>query len=218
MTRYDRKKASKVVKEIIFIVTEGKITEPDYFNRIKQLIKNKKGLSINKKLTNTNKNKHKSAPNKLIQQVKNIRQNEKNLPLENYQYYIVCDKDDWTENQFKKLKTWVADKNNKNYYVMTNPCFEYWLLLHADEEKNISDLKGKKDNIKKRLEKLGILDKQNSKKLHKDFTFYEDNINKAIKRSKFRCNAEYKNERSENTLLDKFATSSVHCLLEEIFR
>jgi hypothetical protein len=51
---------------------------------------------------------------------------------------IVVDKDDWTEDQLMELLKWV--KKSKNYgFALSNPNFEYWLLLHFEDGKGIAN-------------------------------------------------------------------------------
>ena len=46
-------------------------------------------------------------------------------------FWLVVDKDKWTDKQLNDVK----EKCNKNHFSLTvsNPCFEYWLLLHFEK-------------------------------------------------------------------------------------
>ncbi len=45
--------------------------------------------------------------------------------------WLVIDKDQWPEQQLAELHTWSQEK--KNYgFALSNPKFEYWLLLHFE--------------------------------------------------------------------------------------
>lgn len=49
--------------------------------------------------------------------------------------WLVVDKDDWGEDQLEPLQQWVLEKPQKGYkrgIALSNPDFEYWLLLHFE--------------------------------------------------------------------------------------
>ena len=55
--------------------------------------------------------------------------------------WLIVDKDQWTDEQLNELFQWVqadAGKGAKRNLALSNPSFEYWLLLHFDEGNNIS--------------------------------------------------------------------------------
>ncbi len=52
--------------------------------------------------------------------------------------WIVVDKDDWTEDQLRELLRW-AKKSENHGFALSNPNFEYWLLLHFEEGKGIAN-------------------------------------------------------------------------------
>lgn len=52
--------------------------------------------------------------------------------------WIVVDKDDWTEDQLRGLLQW-AKKSENHGFALSNPNFEYWLLLHFEDGKGIAN-------------------------------------------------------------------------------
>lgn len=42
--------------------------------------------------------------------------------------WLVVDKDQWTDEQLNQLHSWSLDKDNYGF-ALSNPKFEYWLLL-----------------------------------------------------------------------------------------
>lgn len=54
---------------------------------------------------------------------------------ENDQFWVCIDQDHWAhENHLRNLTQVLAHCRNKGYHVaMSNPCFEFWLLLHFEE-------------------------------------------------------------------------------------
>lgn len=53
------------------------------------------------------------------------------------------DKDSFTENQYEDVKSICKDKSFKLY--VTNPCFEFWLLLHFSDAKELDNNKLKEN-------------------------------------------------------------------------
>jgi len=52
--------------------------------------------------------------------------------------WIVVDKDDWTDDQLRELLQW--SKKSDNYgFALSNPNFEFWLLLHFEDGKGIAN-------------------------------------------------------------------------------
>ena len=51
--------------------------------------------------------------------------------------WLVVDKDDWTEEQINKLYIWSSGARNYGF-SLSNPKFEYWLILHFEDGKKIS--------------------------------------------------------------------------------
>jgi hypothetical protein len=46
--------------------------------------------------------------------------------------WLVVDKDDWTEEQLVPLFAW-SEESPQNGFALSNPKFEYWLLLHFED-------------------------------------------------------------------------------------
>ena len=114
--------------------------------------------------------------------------------------WIVVDKDDWTEDQLKELLQWA--KKSENYgFALSNPNFEYWLLLHFEDGKGIASphecltrLKRHLPNYKKDID---------GKKITLDL------ITKAIVRAKRR-------ETDRSSDLPKIWSTTVYKLVEKI--
>lgn len=91
--------------------------------------------------------------------------------------WIVVDKDAWTEDQLRELLLWA--KKSENYgCALSNPNFEYWLLLHFEEgtgiktrQECLTRLKRHLPNYKKDIDRKKIT---------------QELITKAIARAKLR--------------------------------
>jgi hypothetical protein len=125
LSKYQRKSKIRDPLKRIIIAMEGNKTEPKYFDEIKKRFK-ASSLSIillTRDETDTN-----SAPNRVIVQLKNYKQNNK---IEKHdELWLIIDKDRWPPQQLSE----VAQECVTSQYNMglSNPCFEIWLILHFD--------------------------------------------------------------------------------------
>jgi hypothetical protein len=46
--------------------------------------------------------------------------------------WLIIDKDQWPDEHINELFEWSKEKHNY-YFALSNPCFEYWLLLHFEK-------------------------------------------------------------------------------------
>ena len=51
--------------------------------------------------------------------------------------WLVVDKDQWTDEQLLELSEWSGEAQNYGF-ALSNPKFEFWLLLHFEDGKGIS--------------------------------------------------------------------------------
>ena len=117
-----RKTASRLPKPKVLIVCEGSKTEPDYFDLLK---KEYHLLSVVVVKASTIG----SAPISVVESAVYLNQQQIKLYGESAAFekvYCVYDTDEHTSlDEAKRLI-----KANKFNGVISNPCFEYWLLLH----------------------------------------------------------------------------------------
>jgi hypothetical protein len=161
---FSRKSGQRLYRKIFFIVTEGTNTEPQYFDSFesdKVRIKLAQGSS-------------KTSPRSLISRVKNLIKTE--IPKATDEIWIVLDKDNWNDQQLLPIVSWSKESDNYNF-ALSNPKFEYWLLLHF-EDSNISSSNDCSQKLKKHMPNY---DKNlDMRKITNDM------INNAIKRAKQR--------------------------------
>lgn len=115
-------------KKRFVIAAEGKKTELAYFtifNRIETLWVHVDCLKGDKK----------SAPRHVLERMKKNLQ-QKPLKPKN-EAWLVIDKDNWTNEQIDQCFKWSLQRNNY-HFALSNPKFEYWLLLHYEEETDIT--------------------------------------------------------------------------------
>ncbi|CAK8720517.1 RloB-like protein [Candidatus Electrothrix laxa] len=63
---------------------------------------------------------------------------------------MVVDKDQWTDAQLKELLTWSQSKENYGF-ALSNPKFEYWLLLHFEDGKGVDTSRKCSERLKRYL-------------------------------------------------------------------
>ncbi|MDP3705245.1 MAG: RloB family protein [Legionellaceae bacterium] len=164
---FQRTQGDRPYRKLYIIVVEGTKTEPQYFS----MFNNQQ--SVIKIVCRAGK--HSSPPYVM----KKIRQH---LKEENFkttdEAWLVVDKDNWTEQQLTELYQWTKEANNYGL-ALSNPKFEYWLLLHFEEGNNITS----SQECSKRLEQY-IPDYNKGINVCKIKLL--GNINDAIKRAKKR--------------------------------
>lgn len=91
----------------------------------------------------------------------------------------MVDKDQWTDEQLSQLHQWSQQKDNYGF-ALSNPKFEFWLLLHFEDGAGISNSKECSNKLKKHLPGYhkGINDNKIS----------DEMIKQAIKRARLRDN------------------------------
>jgi hypothetical protein len=124
--RLHRPLGERSYRKLFLIVTEGSKTEPQYFS----LFNNDDVLFRVKCLDS----KGASAPPKLLAQMRRYLANE-GLKASD-EAWIVTDKDSWTDDQLKALYQWSLNQENFGF-ALSNPKFEYWLLLHFEDGNGI---------------------------------------------------------------------------------
>ncbi|MBQ3565355.1 MAG: RloB domain-containing protein [Alphaproteobacteria bacterium] len=118
-----RKSKNLPVKRIFHLIPEGTKTEPQYFSMFRS---DNYVIKIHKNRRNE------TSPKGLIKRANSVEKENRLSKID--QIWIISDKDNWTYEHFKSLKAW--SDNVQHNHALSNPSFEYWLLLHF-EDKNI---------------------------------------------------------------------------------
>lgn len=163
--RFVRPKGEKRYKKRFILSVEGRNTEPQYF----EIFKSKDVVIkiIAKDL----------SPSELLNRMKGYL-NEEQLKTED-EAWIVCDKDDWTVDVLNEIKQW-SQECDKHGFAFSDPNFEYWLLLHFEDNSSNS---GHKQSLKKHISDY---DKNIDPR-----KFPQEKIYQAIKRAKKRQSSPY---------------------------
>jgi hypothetical protein len=150
-TKFKRNPASgnKNYRKLFVIASEGGKTEPTYF------------LIFNK-IVNIKSLTPKSSPPKAVLGCMKKYLEDKTQRKED-QYWLVIDKDHWTEDQITPLYQWAKKETNRGL-ALSNPNFEYWLLLHFHHGNDLSStqaiLKKLKEFFPKYKKSLNVSEKQ----------------------------------------------------------
>ncbi len=161
-------------KKLFIIAVEGNKTEVQYFNYLKNLPDLQSIAQIE-----CLKSNHKSSPPQVLKKMLNYCKKES--LKESDEAWLVVDKDQWTDQQLMQLYEWSQQAENYGF-ALSNPKFEYWLLLHFEDGTNINA----SHQCDKRLEKhFPNYEKSKSIDLRK---ITLEKISEAIKRAKSRDN------------------------------
>lgn len=163
--RFQSSQKTRFLHKMFVISTEGQKTEQQYF----ELFNDRKSVIRIHCL----KCKSDSSPKQVLNRIKIYLREEKLLPSD--EAWVVVDKDMWTDEQLAQLHTWSITK--KNYgFALSNPKFEFWLLLHFDKGENISSSSQCDARLKKHLPEY---DKQINARY-----FTPEKIDQAVQRAK----------------------------------
>ena len=107
-------------RKLFVIATEGAKTEPQYFNILRNLKSEQVTISMPE-------GKNKSDPENVLKRMKTYLKTERLKHSD--EAWLVVDKDQWDDKKIDKLHEWAKQKENYGL-ALSNPKFEYWLLLH----------------------------------------------------------------------------------------
>ena len=164
-----RQKAFRPYKKLFVLAMEGDKTEPRYF----EMFKNPDAV-IRLKLLN---NQQDSSPARILSHMEKYLRQEG--LKESDEAWIIVDRDQWREDSLAKLYEWSRTADNRGL-ALSNPNFEYWLLLHFEDGNDIRDPRQCLVRLKSHIPQY---DKEiNLRKIN------QSHIEKAIQRAKVRDN------------------------------
>lgn len=123
---FTRTSQTRPLNKMFLIIPEGTVTEWSYFRILKMLLETKSSKTLCMKCIATGKDR---APEKLLKKMKKaIRDYDLS---ETDEAWIVLDRDTWKMDQLIKIQQWNNEDSRFNSAI-SNPKFEYWLLLHFE--------------------------------------------------------------------------------------
>lgn len=151
------------IKVLFLISVEGAVTEKQYFNMF-----NDDNSIIQIECINNNR----SSPNDVLSELK--KKLTKSELRKGDEAWLVVDKDQWNDEQLNELFVWTEGKPNY-YFALSNPNFEYWLLLHFEDLSGHKTAKVCMERLRRHL--------PNYDKSISVGKFTEDRIKAAVKRA-----------------------------------
>jgi hypothetical protein len=138
--RFKRTPGSRRYKKLFIISTEGTKTEPQYFQFF-----NSQDLVVHVKCLKGN---DKTSPEAILKRMKRHLKDEGLKKSD--EAWLVMDKDQWSQKQLTSLHEWSNEKENYGLAV-SNPKFEYWLLLHYEDGAKIKSAADCSGRLKRHL-------------------------------------------------------------------
>lgn len=130
---FNRPSGQRRYKKLFIIAVEGDKTEYQYFKNLKRI----EGIKSIIHIECLKSNRKSSPPQVLRKMLKYLKQE---LLQKSDEAWLVVDKDKWTETQLTRLYEWSQQAENYGF-ALSNPKFEYWLLLHFESGDSISTIR-----------------------------------------------------------------------------
>jgi len=119
---YQRPLGERRYRKLFFIAAEGINSEPGYFNLL-----NFGSVIVQVKcLKGNSKNSPKQVLARLAEHI------ESQGIADSDQAWVVVDRDSWKHQELIEIHAWSQQKQNYGF-ALSNPLFEYWLLLHFED-------------------------------------------------------------------------------------
>lgn len=136
--RFLRPLGKRPYRRLFVIAVEGRVTEPQYFRML-----NSEQVVI-KVLCGTKQ----CSPLQVLTRLQAYLRKE---PLKaSDEAWVVIDKDNWTDAEFDQINAW-SKRSAKHGFALSNPKFEYWLILHFEDAKGLTTPAECSQRIKKHL-------------------------------------------------------------------
>lgn len=163
--KFERNVGGSRYRRIFIISVEGIKTEPQYF-----AIFNDRSTVIH--TTCLHDKKTSSSPLQALERMRSHLESKKLRKGD--EAWIVVDKDNWNNHDLAQLFNWSLGSENYGF-ALSNPKFEFWLLLHFEDGNGVGSPKECDARLRKNLP---CYDKAiNPRK------FPEDSVRKAIERA-----------------------------------
>jgi hypothetical protein len=121
-------------ERIIIISCEGRNTEPEYFNCIKTKLS--EHISALLEIKVIDKNDNDSSPQHVVRKLQQFITDKYDYKSDFDEMWIVCDREKVESRKRDLEKIFPLCAENNFSVAITNPLFEFWLLLHVVEIKD----------------------------------------------------------------------------------
>lgn len=137
---FQRPLGERRYRKLFVIAAEGVKTEPHYF----AIFNGQQSVIMVKCL----KGRNDSAPRHVLKRMEQyLRQQTLRAADE---AWLVVDRDQWTDEQLAQLHSWTQEHANYGL-ALSNPNFEYWLLLHFEDGTGMKSIQDCIDRLKRYL-------------------------------------------------------------------
>lgn len=138
--RFTRPLGNRRYGKRFVLATEGERTEPQYFNQFDRQPSNISVFCVRKPAGN--------APQQVLRRMVN------HLEQEDLRHgdeaWLIVDKDHWSDEQLGELHRWACAAPNW-HLALSNPKFEYWLLLHFENGVGIGSARDCEQRLRRYL-------------------------------------------------------------------
>jgi hypothetical protein len=138
--KLQRKQRLISYRRVFLIATEGAKTEPLYFDMFN-------GVKTTIHVKPLSSRKHDTSPEQVLERAKAYVKDEG--IRDGDEVWLVIDKDHWSDEQIQSV--YQGCGKNKFSLAVSNPMFEYWLLLHFEDGGGVSGVRDCRDRLKKYL-------------------------------------------------------------------
>ena len=126
--RFSRCVGNRNYRPVFIIATEGSVTEPSYFEKFKR----------HEVVIDIVDSGQDSSPSGVL---KSLKKHLKNRPLDKgEEAWIVIDRDFWPSEQIEEVYKALSRMSPRGLYhlALSNPKFEFWILLHFEDGNGVS--------------------------------------------------------------------------------
>jgi hypothetical protein len=127
-------------RKMFVLATEGAKTEPLYFNMF-----NNDNTVIHVKCLKGNRQ---NSPGQVLKRMNDYLKTNRLKSKD--EAWLIVDRDQWLEDQLIQLHEW-SQTNSRHGLAVSNPKFEYWLLLHFEDGTGITSSRQCTDRLKRYL-------------------------------------------------------------------
>ncbi len=120
--KFQRPPGERRLRKLFVLAVEGSVTEPQYFS-----IFNHQHSVLQVKCLRSSQH---SSPKHVLKRMKAYLQEEELEKSD--EAWLVVDRDRWRDEHLEQLRAW-AEKRDNYGFALSDPKFEYWLLLHFED-------------------------------------------------------------------------------------
>ena len=142
-SRFHRHQGQRRYKRMFVIIAEGTVTEQEYFPLLNEdLIVHVKCLKSRSNL----------PPKEALRRAQEYVRKEGLKRTD--ETWVVVDKDTWPDGHLVELHAW-AQSHSNYWFALSNPKFEYWLLLHFEDADGVKTADECDRRLRKHLPNYG---------------------------------------------------------------